>query len=247
MTQPRRRIVIVGATSGIAEACARLWAEGGHSDFALVGRSVGGIDPIAADLRVRGGAAQVDVVTGDLADPAMIDATATRFADAGVVLVAFGVLPDQAQMQADTRALHDSLTVNALAPVLWAEAFARAASASGRPCRIAVIGSVAGDRGRRSNYAYGAAKGLLSRYVEGMQHRFPAGPVIPIIVKPGPTATAMTRHLPAAKLAPVADVAATIVAGIEKGRPVIYAPAKWALIMAVLRHIPRIVFNRLEI
>lgn len=245
MAELRRRIVIVGGTSGIAEACARLWAERGGADFALLGRSSEGLAAIAADLRVRDPAAQVDVVTADLADPETVDATAARFADAGVVLIAFGALPGQAGLQADTRALAESLHLNAVAPVLWAEAFARAAG--NRTCRIAVIGSVAGDRGRKTNYAYGAAKSLLATYVEGMQHRFPAGPVIPVIVKPGPTATAMTRHLPPAKLAPVAEVAALVVAGIEKGSPVIYAPAKWRIIMAVLRHMPRFVFNRLDI
>jgi len=114
---------------------------------------------------------------------------------------------------------------------------------------IAVIGSVAGDRGRKSNYAYGAAKGLVETYLQGMQHRFARRSIKITLVKPGPTQTPMTAHLQSAgvKLAPVEKVAADIVAGIESGKPVVYTPAKWALIMAVIRNLPRFIFNRMDI
>lgn len=242
----RPGIVIVGATSGIAEACARIWGKRGTHDFILIGRRASALDAIAADLQVRCPGTTAQVIETSLTDPGAIDETVARCGSPEIVLIAFGVLPEQARMQEDTAALGEALRVNAVAPALWAEAFSRIAS--GRTsCRIAVLGSVAGDRGRKSNYAYGAAKGLVERYMQGLQHRFAGSGVVPILVKPGPTRTAMTAHMDPSKMARVEDVATRIVAGIDRGRPVIYAPAKWALIMAVIRNLPRTVFNRMDI
>jgi decaprenylphospho-beta-D-erythro-pentofuranosid-2-ulose 2-reductase len=248
MSTDRKRIAIVGATSGIAEACARIWAEEGGRDFVLYGRRAEALEAISADLRVRDPKAEVIPVVADLADPGGIDALVARAQGdwpLDTVLIAFGVLTDQATLQTDTKALARSLAVNALAPALWAEAFARSAGSAGT--RIAVIGSVAGDRGRKSNYAYGAAKGLVEHYVEGMQHRFASGGPVPVLIKPGPTRTAMTAHMDQAKMAPVEQVAREILAGIARGKAVIYTPAKWSIIMAVIRNLPRALFHRMDI
>ena len=115
--------------------------------------------------------------------------------------------------------------------------------------KIAIIGSVAGDRGRKSNYVYGAAKGLVARYAEGMQHRFFGTGLQVSLIKPGPTATPMTAKLQenGLKCASVESVALEIVRGVEKGRAVIYAPKKWQLIMLIVRHIPAVIFNKLNI
>jgi hypothetical protein len=112
---------------------------------------------------------------------------------------------------------------------------------------LALIGSVAGDRGRKSNYVYGAAKGLVTRYAQGLQHRFAKTLIKIVLIKPGPTATAMTAHLPQRGLAAADTVAATIVQGIAQGKAVIYAPAKWAVIMMIIIHLPAFIFNKLDI
>jgi hypothetical protein len=114
---------------------------------------------------------------------------------------------------------------------------------------LIVIGSVAGDRGRKSNYVYGAAKGLVGRYVEGLQHRLAKTSVKVALVKPGPTETPMTAHLKqqGMPLAPVEDVAKAIVDGAAEGKRVVYVPRKWALVMMVIRHLPHFVFARLNI
>ena len=114
---------------------------------------------------------------------------------------------------------------------------------------VAVIGSVAGDRGRKKNYVYGAAKGLVTRYVQGLQHRLAGTNVKVVLIKPGPTDTPMTKlqKEQGVKLAPVEDVASAIVAGIEKGTAVVYTPKKWWLIMLVIRHLPAFIFNKLNI
>jgi short-subunit dehydrogenase len=114
---------------------------------------------------------------------------------------------------------------------------------------IALISSVAGDRGRASNYVYGAAKSLVSRYAQGLQHRFSGTSVKIILVKPGPTETPMTAHLKTqgVKLASTQKVADQIVSGIEKGQSVIYTPKKWGIIMMIIRLLPNFIFNKLKI
>ncbi|TWO70547.1 SDR family NAD(P)-dependent oxidoreductase [Caenimonas sedimenti] len=245
-------VVIVGATSSIAEHCARLWLQRGATHLVLVGRDAARTEHLATDLRVRGPQARIDVVTADLLEPAAVRETVSGLLATGnvpaTVLIAHGSLPDQAACQQDLDSAAEAMRVNAISPVLFAEAFAGAMQAAGRG-RIGIIGSVAGDRGRKSNYVYGAAKGLVTRYAQGLQHRLAATPVTVTLVKPGPTDTPMTAHLKAqgAKLADVSAVAAAIVDGIERGAPVVYAPAKWALIMMVIRHLPRFVFNKMDI
>jgi short-subunit dehydrogenase len=242
-----QKIVIIGASSAIAEHCARLWARQPVS-LVLVGRELARVQRIADDLRVRSPQSQVQTLQTDFGDPAAIGELARRIAAEGrmdIVLIAHGNLPDQQACERDLLAAQEALLVNGVSPVLFAEAFAGVMQATGGT--IAVIGSVAGDRGRKSNYAYGAAKGLVDRYVQGMQHRFARGPLKLVLVKPGPTATPMTAHLPPRGLAPVDLVAQRIVDGIAADRPVVYAPAKWWLIMIVIRHLPRFVFNRMDI
>jgi hypothetical protein len=138
--------------------------------------------------------------------------------------------------------------VNGVSPVLFAEAFAKHMQKNDIGT-LAIIGSVAGDRGRKTNYVYGAAKGLVSRYAQGLQHRLANTKVKVVLFKPGPTDTPMTAHLKqqGAQLASAESVARRIVQGIKQGNSVIYVPGKWALIMMIIRHLPTVVFNRLEI
>ena len=114
---------------------------------------------------------------------------------------------------------------------------------------IVVLGSVAGDRGRKSNYVYGAAKGLVTRYIQGLQHRLAGSGIKVVLIKPGPTDTPMTASLKekGVKLAPVDEVAAAILLAADKGVPVAYEPKKWWLIMMIIRHLPNFIFNRMNI
>ena len=219
--------------------------------MSLIGRDAARVEQLAADLRVRGPDVALQVLSGDLGDPADIrrmvnESQAGHPAD--IVLIAHGYLPQQAVCQTDLAAARDAMQVNAISPVLFAEAFVERMEQRNAGT-LGVIGSVAGDRGRKSNYVYGAAKGLVTRYVQGLQHRVAGTRVKVVLVKPGPTETPMTAHLKAqgAKLADVSAVAQAIVRGLERGRPVVYAPARWALIMMVIRHLPRFVFNRMDI
>lgn len=247
----KKRIVIIGATSAIAEHCARLWLAQQPVDLTLVGRDTQRIERVATDLKVRSPQSEIQVIQAEFLNPEAINATLGDIVKSGrvdIVLIAHGSLPEQTECQNDLQSCHDALQINGMSPVLYAEAFAKEMGKANHGT-IALIGSVAGDRGRKSNYVYGAAKGLVTRYAQGLQHRFASGGVKVVLIKPGPTDTPMTAHLKVkgAKLAPVEGVAKQIVEGVESGKPVIYAPGKWWLIMMVIRHLPNFLFKNLNI
>jgi hypothetical protein len=246
-----KKIVIVGATSAMAEHCARLWVEESPKELVLAGRDRARTERVAQDLRVRSPQSKIDVQVIDFLDPLRIREWAEAASAEGVpdiVLIAHGSLPDQQACQLDLELCEDALAVNGVSPALFAEAFAGPMQQANRGT-VAIVGSVAGDRGRKSNYVYGAAKGLVTRYAQGLQHRLAGTNVKVVLIKPGPTDTPMTAQLKGkgAKLASVGDVARMIVKGIAQGKPVVYAPGKWALIMMVIRHLPRYVFNKMDI
>jgi decaprenylphospho-beta-D-erythro-pentofuranosid-2-ulose 2-reductase len=245
------KIVVVGATSAIAEHCCRLWVAEGPTELIFFARDLAKAERIATDLRVRGPASSVTVVASDFLDPGRIQAMADGAVAGGpvdIVLIAQGWLSDQQACQNDLAVCRESLEINAISPALFAEAFALHFARAGRGT-IAILGSVAGDRGRKANYTYGAAKGFLTRYAEGMEHRFAGSGVRIVLIKPGPTDSPMTADMKAKgkRVAAVEDVARVTVNGIRRGRPVVYAPPVWQAIMLVVRHIPRFVFNRLSI
>lgn len=246
-----KKIVIVGATSAMAEHCARLWVEESPKEVLLAGRDQAKSDRVAGDLRVRSPQSKISVQVIDFFDPAPIRDWVESVVAHGVpdiVLIAHGSLPDQKTCQHDLGLCEESLAINGVSPVLFAEAFAGFMERANKGT-LAIIGSVAGDRGRKSNYVYGAAKGLVTRYVQGLQHRLARTNVSVVLIKPGPTDTPMTAAMKerGTKLANVGDVSRMIVDGISKGKPVVYAPGKWALIMMVIRHLPRFVFNKMDI
>jgi decaprenylphospho-beta-D-erythro-pentofuranosid-2-ulose 2-reductase len=247
----KKRIVVIGATSAIAEHCCRLWVQKGPVELILVARNVALAERIATDLQARGGDVGVSVETMDfLSTPAIAQAVArwTAQGPLDIALIAHGVLSPQQPCQDDIERTREALEVNGLSPVLFAEAFAGAMERAGKGT-LALIGSVAGDRGRRANYVYGASKALMDRYAQGLQHRFAGTSVKVVLIKPGPTDTPMTAQYRSQgrKLASVESVAEGTVDAIERGTPVAYLPRKWQLIMFVVRNLPNFIFNRLNI
>ncbi|MBI3187635.1 MAG: SDR family NAD(P)-dependent oxidoreductase [Gammaproteobacteria bacterium] len=247
----KKRIVIIGATSAIAEHCARLWAQTNLIDITLVGRDTSRIERIAKDLQVRSPQSEIHIVKTGFIEPNVIQSTADNIFASGpvdIVLIAHGTLPDQIDCQNNLSTTHDALEINGVSPALYAEAFARHMAVANLGT-LAIIGSVAGDRGRKSNYVYGAAKGLITRYAQGLQHRFAGTGVKVVLIKPGPTDTPMTAHLKnqGAKLTSVESVAKNIVKAIEHGKATAYVPCKWQIIMLIIRHLPAFIFNKLNI
>lgn len=247
----KNRIVIIGATSGIAEACARLWVQDQAVDVTLVGRDPLKIEAVAADLRVRSQASIVKVLAVDFLDEDKIKETVDLIClkqPVDIVLIAHGTLPDQFSAQKDLALCKQTLEINAVSPVLFAEAFVGHMEKANRGT-LGIIGSVAGDRGRKSNYIYGAAKGLIARYAQGLQHRLALSNVKVVLIKPGPTDTPMTASLKSQglKVAPLEEVAKQIVKAMSAGQAEAYVPGKWKIIMRVIQHLPSFIFQRLNI
>lgn len=242
------KIVVIGATSAIAEHCCRLWAVEG-ADFVLMARDTAKLEKIAADLKVRG-AKSAALVAPEFFDPAAIKAFADTTAADGpvdIILIAHGWMP-LGQDTLDIASAEQVLQINAVSPVLFAEAFA-GPFAQARHGTIAIIGSVAGDVTRRANYIYGGAKALLTRYAQGLDHRLFRTGVKVVLIKPGPTDTAMTTHMKQAgqRLATPEQVARITVDAIRRGKHEVYAPGLWRYIMLIVRHLPRPILNRLPI
>lgn len=243
-------VLIIGAGSAIAEACARLWAARGAALF-LVARSPAQLDSLAADLRLRG-ARVVNTAVLDVNDtaghPAVLQAAVDALGRIDVALIAHGTLPDQPVCEHQPEQMLREFATNGGSVMALLMALA-GHMAPQRHGALAVITSVAGDRGRPSNYVYGAAKGAVSIFCEGLRARLFKVGVAVVEIRPGFVDTPMTRGLPLpqALVSTPARVAQRIVHAIDQRRDVVYVPAYWALIMAVIRSIPRVVFKRLSL
>lgn len=247
-----KRVVILGATSAVAEATARLYATDGAT-LLLVGRRADRLEAIASDLKLRG-APRVEVAVCDLAAcPAAEVSTyfaafVKQLGGLDHVLVAYGVLGDQQAAEQDGRAAEDVIRINFTSAALWILEAAKRLEQQGFGALV-VLGSVAGDRGRRSNYVYGATKAGLATLVEGVAHRFgPHGPRA-VIVKPGPIDTPMTAGMKkGGPMWAAAEAVAMIVRrAADRGGVVVYAPARWRLIMLIIRSLPGAIFNRTKL
>jgi short-subunit dehydrogenase len=244
------RVIILGATSAIAEATARLYAAEG-ADLLLVGRQTARLSAIAADLKVRG-AARAETAVCDLAETQGIEARLHGFIEqiGGVdhILIAYGILGEQAEAERDLAAAEDIIRVNFNSAAAWSLAAASELEKLARGSLV-VIGSVAGDRGRRANFIYGAAKAGLAALVEGIAHRFANHGPRAVLVKPGPTITPMTEGLDRKGLlwATAPQIAAVVRRAADRGGPVVYAPWFWRFIMLVIRALPASIFNRMNI
>jgi len=245
-----RTWLVLGASSAIARAFARLVAEAGATVW-LAGRDADDLARGAADLAVRGGA-RAETMAFDARDPASIAAVVARCRD-GVapgmldVFVAFGAMPEQAAMEADPAlavATIEATYTGAVAVLLGLAPLLEA----GRRGHVVVLGSVAGDRGRLKNYVYGSAKAGLAVFTAGLRNRLFRAGVLVTTVKPGFIDTAMTWGLPGLFLVAAPDTAArAILAAARAGREVVYVPRFWALVMLIIRLIPERLFKRLSI
>ncbi len=244
-----KKILIIGATSAIAEETAKLFANQHHALF-LVGRDAGKLAVIAADLKVRG-AMQVDYATLDVNQleqhPAVVEQAYHTLRGLDTVLIAHGTLDDQSACERDYINAERCLRTNFLSVVSLLTPIANRFEQQGYGC-IAVISSVAGDRGRQSNYMYGAAKGGLSTFLQGLRNRLHRANVCVLTIKPGPVDTPMTAHFKKGLLwATPARVACGIQNAMEKRKNEVYLPWFWWPIMTIIKHIPEAIFKRLKL
>lgn len=242
--------IIVGATSAIAEAVARLWAARGYKLF-LVARNEERLAQIAQDLKVRG-AASVETFTMDAnafeRHQECLEAASNALGRVDGILIAHGTLPDQKACETSFNVARTEIETNGLSVISLCTLAANLFEQQ-RQGDIAVISSVAGDRGRQSNYVYGAAKGMVSIFLQGLRNRLASSGVHVITIKPGFVDTPMTAGFDkGGPLWASADqVAAGIVKAIDTKRNVVYLPWFWWIIMNIIRHIPEFMFKKMKL
>ena len=245
-------VLVAGASSGLARALAEALAARGHG-LVLAARDADEAGRTAADLALRFGipSAALAFDARDAAATAGLVPRAEAALAGGLagVVVAFAAMPSQEEVEADPAAGLGMIDVNVRSTAALLEA--AAALLAARPGSfLCAFSSVAGDRGRRKNYAYGATKAALSAAMEGLGSRLSPRGVRVLCVKPGPADTAMSWGVvkPASPLvARPQTVARDVLRALEKGRPVVYTPWIWRPVMAVLRALPAPLFRRLPI
>ena len=244
-----KRVLVLGATSAIAQAWMRLLAPS-SARFFLVARNAERLESVAKDLIARGASA-VYAETADLDQtghhPALLQRAVDSLQGLDCALIAQGILGDQAACERDFAAAAASLQTNFLSAASLATWLANyfAAQSTGT---IAVISSVAGDRGRKSNYVYGSAKAGLNAFLDGVRNRVDREGVQVLTIRPGFVATPMTAHLAQGPLfATPEKVARDILKAIQTRRDVLYTPWFWGPIMAIVRAIPAWKFKRMDL
>lgn len=242
-----QKVIVLGATSTIAQELERLLASDG-AHLLLVARSPERLAALQADLSVRG-AGEVHTFAADLRETArhceILEWATKSCPDFDTVVLAYGSMRDQEDCARRTDWVLDELFTNFVSAASLLTVFAKHFEDRRRGC-IAAITSVAGDRGRRSNYVYGSAKGGLSLFLQGLRSRLSTSGVRVLTIKPGPVKTAMTDHMKQTGIfADVSVVAQDIHDALQEGSTeVLYTPRRWRYIMAGIRAIPERVFKR---
>jgi decaprenylphospho-beta-D-erythro-pentofuranosid-2-ulose 2-reductase len=242
------KVAFLGATRGMGRALARLMARRGDQLF-LLGRPGPDLDKSARDLETLFGGTTVATAACDLERPETfapaLEAAELALGRLDVVVVTAGVFATQDALEADTERARHLLLVDFTNTVAFCEHARKRLLAKGGGT-LCVFSSVAGERGRKPVILYGAAKAGLTRYLEGLDHKFRANGLRTVCVKPGFVKTSMTDGLtPPPFAGEPDDVAATVLRAIDRGTPVVYAPAVWGLVMLVIRNLPRFVMRKI--
>ena len=244
-----QNVIVFGATSAIAQAVCRLLARR-KCRFYLIARDPAKLASVAADLSVRGGEI-AGTGTADLADTAvhaaLIAAAWRQLGSVDSAIVAYGVLGDQKEAERSWAAAHVILRTGFISVASLVTLLANEFEKQGFG-QLVAIGSVAGDRGRKTNYVYGAAKGAVEILLQGVRHRLAPRGINVLLIKPGFVDTPMTAHLPKSPLfASAGSVGKVVVSAMENSRSTVYAPWFWKPVMLIIRSLPERVFNRLPI
>jgi NAD(P)-dependent dehydrogenase (short-subunit alcohol dehydrogenase family) len=232
----------------MGRALARRMVERGDRLF-LIGRTAD-VDRSARDLEVRGAGPSIGTAICDLERPETfgpaLDAAWTSLAGFDTVVVTGAMFASQDELERDSELARRLLVVDFAHTILFCEEARKRLLASGGGT-LCIFSSVAGERGRASNVIYGSAKAGLTHYLEGLDHRYHKKGLRTICVKPGFVKTSMTEGLPVPPFAGVPDrVAADVLSAIDRGTPVVYTPPAWALVMFVIRWLPRFVMRRIR-
>ena len=244
-----KKTLLIGANSAIAEAVARILAGRGDRLY-LLGRSPERLQALAADLELRGGQVAGFAVFDARrleTHEAVLDAAQRSLGGLDLALIAHGTLGDQKACEASVPETMEQFSTNALSVIGLCTLLANRLEAQRSGC-LAVISSVAGERGRQSNYVYGTAKAAVSAFTQGLRNRLHFSGVQVLTIKPGFVDTPMTAALKKGPLFASAEkVAAGIVAAVDRRKDVVYLPFFWAPVMALIRAVPERVFKKLRL
>lgn len=248
------RVAILGGTKGMGRALARRMAERGDA-VVLLGRNAADLEAGVRDLEARALAAGVvSPLLGhapcDLESPdgfaAALDAADALVGIVDTVVVTAGLFAQQGALEDDPALAARLLAVDFTNTVLFCEEARKRLLARGGG-RLCVFSSVAGERGRKPVVIYGAAKAGLSRYLEGLDHRFRAAGLVTTCVHPGFVRTGMTAGLPEPPFAgEPGDVADRVLKAIDEGTPQVWAPPIWRWVMLAVRMLPRVVMRKVN-
>jgi decaprenylphospho-beta-D-erythro-pentofuranosid-2-ulose 2-reductase len=251
MTNPERalNVFVLGATSAIALATIRIYAARGAALY-LVARDPKKLSVAAADARVRGAAA-VHTRSVDLSDTnaheSLVADAVQQLSRLDVILIAYGVLGDQGDGERDFAAAEAVFQTNFISAVSLITHLANELERR-QSGTLAVISSVAGDRGRKSNYIYGTSKAAITVFLQGLRNRLDRHGVQVLTIKPGFVSTPMTAHLKQGLLfASPDEIAIGIVSAIEQQKDVVYLPWFWRPIACFIRSVPEHIFKRLNL
>ena len=240
-----KNVLILGATSDMAQAIAKKFAAEGWG-LTLAALEPELLGPIADDLRVR---SEMEIQA--LEFNALDFSSHRNFYESletkpDAVICAFGYMGDQMLARTDLDEARKTIDINFTGAVSILNVVAEDFEKRGHGA-IAAISSVAGDRGRQSNYIYGCAKAGLTAYLAGLRNRLAKSGVHVMTVKPGFVRTKMTENLelPAALTATPEQVADAVFQGLEKKRNTLYILWMWRWIMLVIRHIPEFIFKKM--
>lgn len=244
-----RKILIIGASSAIAQATARCFANAGDALF-LVARDADRLQAVADDLRVRGAhqviTATLDVTLYDCHAPLIADVY-RRFGTLDVALIAHGILPDQQACERSFALVQQAFAINTLS-ILSVLTHLAAHFATQKHGTLCVLSSVAGDRGRQSNYVYGSSKAAVDTFLQGLRNRLYSTGVRVLTIKPGFVDTPMTAAFPKGRLWTSPEVIAKgIYRALTTHKEVVYLPWFWYPIMTAIRLIPERFFKRLRL
>lgn len=243
------RVLILGASSALAHEAAKYFARDG-ADFVLVARSQEKLATIQGDLKVRG-AKGIESMVADLSDVSrhreIVEAALKPFEGLDMALLAYGTLGDQRLSEQDVEVALQEFNNNCTSAISLLTLLSNYFEQQGRGC-IAVISSVAGDRGRQSNYVYGAAKGALTVFLQGLRNRLASKGVAVVTIKPGMVDTPMTAHMRKGLLfANAQKVGKGIYEAMLKRKDVVYLPGYWRYVMWLIKSIPESRFKKMNI
>lgn len=243
-----KNFLVLGASSLIVQETLELLAKP-DVKFYLVGRNEAKLNIVKAHLESVG-QSSIFVETADLCNfdryQQIFDNSIQTMGNVDCLFVGYGILPNQQELEQDMSKIVENFNINALGVILFVSLVANYFEQRGSGS-IVVISSVAGDRGRRSNYFYGSAKASITVFLQGLRHRFAKKNIKVITIKPGLVDTPMTSHLEKNLLFASAEkVAKDIFSAISRNKEIVYTPWFWRYIMAIIRLLPEKIFKKLN-